>query len=94
MGTVLLIIGCLYEETRSNPVAYYFWHDLKTIGEISMTLSVIFISGGIVLSSMDVIPSNKEKIPLETLKIRFAVGEITKEQYELATKNFEDQHKP
>jgi len=58
-----------------------------------MTLSVIFISGGIVLSSMVIIPSNKEKIPLETLKIRFAIGEITKKQYEQTKKNLEDQHK-
>lgn len=82
IGTVLLLLFFVSEATRSNPAAYFLWHDINMIGEFSLPLSVVLIFGGIVLGSMDIIPSKKENNSLVTHKIRFALGEITKEQYE------------
>jgi uncharacterized membrane protein len=89
IGAVLLLLFFVSEATRSNLAAYFLWHDINMIGEFSLPLSVVLIFGGIVLGSMEIIPSKKENNSLVTHKIRFALGEITKEQYEQMKKELE-----
>jgi len=62
LGTILYIIGFVSEITRTNPTPYKLWDEVKTIREIFMPPSVILIFGGIVLSFMDIVPSNGKKI--------------------------------
>jgi len=89
IGAVLLLLFFVSEATRSNPAAYFLWHDIHMIGEFSLPVSVVLIFVGIVLGSMDIIPSKKENNSLVTHKIRFALGEISKEQYEQMKKESE-----
>jgi uncharacterized membrane protein len=89
MGLVLLLLFFVSEATVPNPAAYFLWHDMKMIGELSLPVSVVLIFGGIVLASMEIIPSIKENNTLVTHKIRFAIGEISKEQYEQMKKESE-----
>jgi len=89
IGTVLLLLFFVLEATRSNPAIYFVWHGIETIGELALPPSVVLIFGGIVLATMDIIPSKKENNPLETRKNRFAFGEIAEEQYEQMKKESE-----
>lgn len=101
LGLVLLLLFFVSEAIRSNPAMYDVWYGIKMIGELSLPLSVVLIFGGIVLACMNIIPSDKEissldtkkNNPLDTHKIRFAIGEITKEQYDQIKKDLEDSYK-
>ena len=103
LGWILVILGSdlsmfsffvshdwIYDQARINYGLYYFWDGLNTFRELSIPLSIILIVvGGILLSTLAIFPSNKENNPLEALKLRYAIGEITLEQFVQMKKDLE-----
>jgi len=86
LGWILVIIGfslSIFSFLGSNYGMYYFWDGLNTLSII------LIVVGGIFLSTLALNPSNKENNPLEVLKLRYAKGEITLEQFEQMKKDFE-----
>jgi uncharacterized membrane protein len=104
LGWILIIIGFglsmfsffvshdwIYAQARSNYGMYYFWDGLNTFRELSIPLSIILIVvGGIFLSTLAIIPSNKENNSLKTAELKYVNGEITKEQYDQIKKDLND----
>jgi uncharacterized membrane protein len=93
IGFILLVFGFIgvdwiIDYSKSNPATY--WDVFYTFRELFIPLSIILIIvGGIVLSSLVIFPSNKENNPLETLKLRYANGEITKKEFEQMKEDLE-----
>lgn len=93
IGSVLLVFALTLEAVKFNLPTSEFLNRLFILGDIALPFSVVFIAGGLILFSMEIIPSGKEHVPLEVLKIRYVLGEITKQQYDLMTKEVEAFHK-
>lgn len=89
IGTDFLLVYFVNEAAKTSPQKYFLWYEINMIREPLLSLSVILIFGGIVLATMYIIPSRKENNPLDAHKIRFALGEISKEQYEQMKKELE-----
>jgi len=90
LGLVLLVLFFVNEAIRTNAIPSDVWYDITMIAELSLSLSVVFIFSGIILACVDIIPSDTENNPLVTHKITFAIGEITKEQYDQMNKELDD----
>jgi uncharacterized membrane protein len=97
IGFILLVFGFgsqqwIYEQ-RINSIfismnSYYFWGNIETLRQFCIPLSILLIiAGGAILFYQMNIPRNNDS--LNTLKLRYAKGEITKEQYELMKKDLE-----
>lgn len=92
-GIVLVGIGCILftfafaiEAAESNTSAFTVFNVVFMMGDFSLLLSIVLIVIGVVLFSIEIIPSRNEQRAVDALKIRYVLGEITKQQYDLLTK--------
>jgi putative membrane protein len=103
IGFILLVFGFGSEEWIHQQAImgaftgdYQFWVNMESFRQLCIPLSIFFIIfGGIILFSQMIIPSKKENksmkenTPINILRLRYAKGEITKEQYEQMKKDLE-----
>lgn len=92
LGSISFGFAFAIESVKLNVPVFPVVKDLFITGDIILVISVALVFIGMILFSFDVIPSCDDLMEIETLKIRYVLGEISKKQYDLMMKEIKGFH--